>query len=334
MERCPNCGAPTRAGARFCTTCGAGLTNGSQRVSTAVADDAPPAAERPEGVDRRTIEGDDSAADPLGDAIPLAAESTPVSSDDGNTPLEADPPTDQPGADAAAADAWQPVAATEEPGAAWPTTDAPWAAGWGVEAIPALEGSERGGAGASGDDAVEAAPAWPTPWRPENGNAEAGGTGSDGAEAGPSAAEPDDAAAAAVEPLDAEGPMAAPEPAAPGGARAGAAERAIALVDELRVLLAEAVAAGGGEIDAGSIASALEEAVGFRHEDWTDETAALRAALASARERPRDIDTLLTLSDRVPAMLDLLDGHDQLVAAVGTAVGALRREGGAVADPL
>jgi hypothetical protein len=68
MERCPNCGAPARPGAKFCTTCGSRLPDapaaesGAERPTVAAAGwAAPPEAEPPAAAETTATTGGESA---------------------------------------------------------------------------------------------------------------------------------------------------------------------------------------------------------------------------------------------------------------------------------
>lgn len=110
------------------------------------------------------------------------------------------------------------------------------------------------------------------------------------------------------------------EPAAPvsGDARL----RAVFLLDELR----EAIAAIGGEAprDLSGVVSELEVAVtppgAIGHEELND----LREALLRARERPRDLDTILDLTGRIDALVALTIAYDRTVAAIERALETLK----------
>jgi hypothetical protein len=56
-----------------------------------------------------------------------------------------------------------------------------------------------------------------------------------------------------------------------------------------------------------------------------DDVAELRDALVTARERPRDVDTILDLTTRIDAMLALVIAYDRTIAAIERSLDALRR---------
>jgi hypothetical protein len=98
--------------------------------------------------------------------------------------------------------------------------------------------------------------------------------------------------------------------------------RATALLDELRQLLPVLNAGGGTEISA-AVADELDAALSGATRTAGDRDA-LRAALNEARDNPRDIQTILALSQQVDAAIALLDDYDKLADAAQRAISALR----------
>ena len=316
MEPCPNCGAPTRPGARFCTTCGHRLSG----AATETANDAA-AAEPTTTADTAgggwavpTVEpGIDADLQP---APAAASEPTPPLADDAPSPLAETPVPVDADDQAGAVGAGQ--------GPAWPPPVSSWAAGWGSPpASPPVDQPQ-----AEDDVVVEvdaAAPSWPSAWSVEP----AGGHDA-GAEE-PAAGDAGAATAVAEEPAP-EAPdtagLLAEEGVAPERDQAvEPAARALALLDELRALVPELAAGAAGAGDGEAIAADLEAAIRPPDDESADEREGLRTALLMARERPRDIDTMLDLVGRVDAMLALLDAHDRAVAAIERAARRLRGAG-------
>jgi len=98
--------------------------------------------------------------------------------------------------------------------------------------------------------------------------------------------------------------------------------RALALVDELRALLPQLGNGSSSELE--SVAQSLEAAI--RPSNESADLSELRASMLAARDRPRDIDTVLDLSRRVDDVLALIDHQDQLEAAINGALTRLRAQ--------
>ena len=100
--------------------------------------------------------------------------------------------------------------------------------------------------------------------------------------------------------------------------------RAMRLLDELRQTISEiGLQAQGGAALSGVI-SDLEVAVHPPGAMAADDVAELRDALLAARERPRDIDTIVDLTKRIDAMLALVIAYDRTIAAIERSLDALR----------
>lgn len=300
MERCPNCGAPARIGAKFCTTCGFRLPEAASESPPAATTVDPPA--------------DDVVVD-NGWPAPAAAMGGAAS---WPPPADADPAEQRPADDAETADEVvvagarvidpfadardEPPLATDgdaEPPSA-PAMDWGWPRGASDES--ALDPGER-----SAPTEDQAA----SPWAPA-------------ADEGEEPVVPSLDAGVVVEEegiaAPAEVAMVVASAAGAGGGGGGAsptAERALALLDELRALI-PALSAGPAP-DAARIADDLEAAVA-----QGPDLGGLRAAMEGARERPRDIDTVLDLVGRVDAVIALIDVHDRAVDAMAAAIVALR----------
>jgi hypothetical protein len=256
MERCPNCGAPARPNANFCTTCGVRLPDDLSPAQPPVTESAPPAPAPlspsngwPLADERANAE---PASEPTGDgaeseiaqpetepAIVIAAESETI----GSTDTSAD----------AGATAWP-------TSAAWPTWSAP------TGSTGAFETTDETATLNAQDETVI-----------------------------------DEAAVAEI-------------------AEPSRVERALILLDELRALLPVTIADSTPTAPNPDLADALSAALAADDDD----VAALRAAMERARERPKDIDTVLDLAGRVDAVIALLDAHDRLRAAAESTVAQLR----------
>lgn len=122
--------------------------------------------------------------------------------------------------------------------------------------------------------------------------------------------------AAVVQAVDETGPQATTE---------DPLDRARHLVEELLTLIPASTDAGQVPPDATSEAAArlAEVRDGLEAARGSSDFADLRTALESARARPRDVDTMLDLVERIDRMMDVLDDRDRLAAAVDQAIGLL-----------
>ena len=301
MERCPNCGASTRTGAKFCTTCGFRLA------------DAGPAADPGEtAADSAPVDAPNATAGwpaPLDDAALAASETastTDVSSNADDAPA---PGPDSP------ADAEAPGGVDDQVlDSSWPVAvPSAWSSGWDTAPTPSTDAPNP-----PLSDPDVAAHADPSPdWMTVAVDHEPDASTDQDAEPGTVGALPDPDAA----PIDAA--REEPIPSEESATSTDAAARAVSLVEELRTLLPALTAPAP---NVASIADDLEAALAADGDDAADRSA-LRSALLAARDRPRDIDTVLDLTGRVDAMLSLLAAHDRAVAAIERAVGALHAEG-------
>jgi hypothetical protein len=103
---------------------------------------------------------------------------------------------------------------------------------------------------------------------------------------------------------------------------AEATARAMRLLDELRQTISEI--GPGSDVDLGGVISDLEVAVHPPGAMAAEDVAELRDALLAARERPRDVDTILDLTKRIDAMLALVIAYDRTIAAIERSLEALR----------
>jgi hypothetical protein len=103
---------------------------------------------------------------------------------------------------------------------------------------------------------------------------------------------------------------------------ADAVARAVRLLDELRQTISEI--GPSSAVDLSGVISDLEVAVNPPGAMAADDVAELRDALVAARERPRDVDTILDLTTRIDAMLALVIAYDRTIAAIERSLEALR----------
>ncbi len=104
-----------------------------------------------------------------------------------------------------------------------------------------------------------------------------------------------------------------------------ATERAMRLLDELRQTISEI--GPHSAVDLSGVISDLQVAVNPPGAMAADDVAELRDALLAARERPRDIDTVVDLTKRIDAMLALVIAYDRAIAAIERSLDALRGDG-------
>lgn len=367
MEPCPSCSAPTRTGAKFCTSCGYRL--GDDPAPTAEVDPTE-AAER-------------SPSDPPddGDELDLRTQDEPATSLEGSAPENVAPGVDPellPAESDSLADA-EPADAPVDPPAdqvlssAWPASSSTsWPTGWGAIGAPDPPAAEPADPeGSNVDESSSAVEGWPpfpsTPAPDEAGpspnvaeaeseptqwddhSVEGNNDGSAAPEVFTNQADQtdadsglaDDPPPAALLWQPSTDPFSDPEPALPFDVdresaeadaetpdRSGLADRAVTLLDELRSLLPELVSEPAGDLRA--VANDLDAT---HHEASAvyDDLSALRDAATAARDRPRDIDALVDVAARADVVLALADAYDRLNDAAARAISELRRitDGGA-----
>jgi hypothetical protein len=301
MERCPNCGALARPGAKFCTTCGYRLT-GSVGDTSSAAPDAAPAetagVETPpdQPPDATLDPPDESQAPPSDD--PLAA--GPVASDD--VPTSVAPP----GAETSGG---EPTDADQVLSSSWPEPPASsWSSSWTSSS--------------SGDlDAVSSTPpgdAEPVaePVSEEPTSADASAVAPDAGGTLPPAMSFDDQTMSS----SASDAWAMPPSHDEQSSPLADARR---LIEELHALL-PALTVSSPDVDREVIAADLQTARDLLATAAADDETGLRAVLQAARDRPRDVDAMLELSSRTGSLLALLDAHDHATTAIERAIAALR----------
>ena len=286
MSICPNCAIPVRDGARFCTSCGA-------RIDGAAVAYVPPPA---------------PAYVPAWDEQPAAP-----------APAWPAPP---------AANTWP---GQEQP---WGTQPEGWPTGGWQDPVNSLPFDPVAYAAIHGADELRVADeiaAAEDQWVSEGGSEEVFVAAEAPAPAPPSApdwpvdfAPQDDVIGGVI--VDRTF-IDSPAPAAPIVTRivsgttidaATARDRAAELLTELRDLLPRLANPSGA--DPVALATVLESGIASDRMRWSD----LRAVMEAARDRPRDVETILALSQQVDAVLALLDRHEQLTDAVRRAARQLR----------
>jgi hypothetical protein len=105
-----------------------------------------------------------------------------------------------------------------------------------------------------------------------------------------------------------------------------ATERAMRLLDELRQTISEIGLQAHSAVDLSGVISDLQVAVNPPGAMAADDVAELRDALLAARERPRDIDTIVDLTKRIDAMVALVIAYDRAIAAIERALDVLRSD--------
>jgi hypothetical protein len=296
MDRCPNCGAPARPGAKFCTTCGYRLpvtvpvttsSEGTDAPSSDAASSWPPAptasTERPAEVQAESLA---TTSETAADEIVVVSAST-ADGEPSQTETE--------------------VAVAEETES---STDSLLSSSW-----PSPSQSSP-----------------PSPWtvssattdEPADSSASASGEADESGAASASTGVTEETVVVDEPASQYEGWSAAVvEELAPATATQGTTiARATALLDELRLLLPVLNAGGGTEISA-AVAAELDAALGGATRTAGDREA-LRSALNEARDNPRDIQTILALSQQADAAIALLDDYDNLSDAAQRAINALR----------
>jgi hypothetical protein len=290
MERCPNCGAPARPGAKFCTTCGYRLpaaapseptpeAGGRAAASTASSWPPPPTSATTES----SASAQDQTTDPSQGSDEVIAMPATAPEADADATAEAGSEADS-GTDAESTDS---VLSSSWPSPAPATQSDPWAATTGTGDNAAAEADRD--VGVAEEVVVVPAPA----------------------------SQYEGWSSAVVEEV---------APVSKSGGTTIA--RAIALLDELRLLLPALNTAAASD-DTAAIDVELQGIITAGNEAAADRQA-LREALRAARDDPRDIQTILALSQQADAAIALLDEHDRLVSTVQRALAS--RGSGASSD--
>lgn len=311
MEKCPNCGAAVRPGARFCTSCGTRLIDPS---ATATPSTPAPAAETETWVATPAVQ-------PEAGSSGTGERETPDTfagwgHSGGNwsaTESGASTPADRFGAALAstARESTETASTSDEFG--WgkpaPATDDRFAS-WSTAYGPTSESEPTGEAATSDEVAVVESATIADETTPASATDDAGLS-----EGG--ANEVDDLSG--DENIAAGGPdsgIAAGRPSDQSDTR----QRATTLVDELRELIwTIGEQAPVSADDATDIRNALSAARGHVS-DFSD----LEGVITAVRESPRDIDALRELGNQAPRLEELLESHGRLTAALDDAIRKLQ----------
>ncbi len=305
MERCPNCDALARPGAKFCTTCGYRLT-GSVGDTVSATPDAAPA--ETSGAETASDQPLDAALDPPDESPPAPSDdllaAPPAPPDDLPTSVDT-PSAETPGGETAGADQVLSSSWPEPPASSWssswssPSPDDPDA----VSATPL-----------DADEPVAGSTSDPTPEEPAI--ADDGAVSSDVDGTLPPPVPLDDQTLPSSIPDAWAMPPTHDEPSSP-------VADARRLIEQLHALL-PSLTASSPDFDLEPVAADLQTALDDLTIADSDDQPGLRAALQAARERPRDIDVMLELSSRAGSLLTLLDAHDRVATTLERAIAALR----------
>lgn len=346
MNTCSNCGADVRPGAKFCTACGTRLNDVAAADASSAWTSGQSAPETADESDPSTDTGASPASADANVDLPAANGSTESDTATASSPSE----------DASSSWSWRsspdsassasraeddddridPPSAAAEPRvvmiekddqsatsspAEKPSTDEfTWT--WGAED----ERSEASGIDAdrdTGDEDRVAASRFEDSW---NGDGASGGDAATTATA-PADETPESAEIAEddVDPESASNHRPAHQPADDAGTPSDEdpLDHARRLIDELQTLIPpprpyrdDAQAALDAPLE--ELRDSLSSA---RSSSDFDE---LRTVLESARERPRDIDTMLEMVSRIDTMLAALDDRDRLASAIDRAIDQLQ----------
>jgi hypothetical protein len=112
-----------------------------------------------------------------------------------------------------------------------------------------------------------------------------------------------------------------------------AQEKAIQLIDELRGLIPTlGGAAATSNTEDGGVAADLAALLDGEEAD-AERFQSLRAAVATAQARPRDIDIMLDLVSRADVIAAMIAAHDRYVVGIESAVARLRGEHAEAVEP-
>lgn len=308
MEKCPNCGAAVRAGAKFCTSCGTRL------IDTPVATAGAPAPAEETQVAAPAVQPEASGTDTdkpgTSDTFAGWGRSGGGWSTSGGTTMS---PADrfEAALDATERESTGTTSKASDDfgwGKPAPATDdrfASWSAAYGTTGEPGTAGPEAGEV-----VAVESATVASPDEEPASATDSAGFTEGGADEVDYLSGD---------ENIAAGGPdsgIAAGRPSDQSDAR----QRATTLVEELRELIwkigEQAPAATGDTTD---VRNALSAARGHVS-DFSD----LESAISAVRESPRDIDALRELGAQAPRLEELLESHARLTAALDDAIRKLQ----------
>lgn len=302
MEKCPNCGAAVRSGAKFCTSCGTRLIDSSTVTTStpAPAEETQVAAPAAQPEMGSTDTGEREASDTFAG---WGRSTSGWSTTEGGTTSPAD-------RFEAALDSTEPGKTKDDFG--WgkpaPATDdrfASWSAAYGTTGEETGEDAGEGEVAAVERATIPSGEAEPASTTDSAGFTEGGANEVDELSG-------DENIAVGRR----ESGVAAGRPSDQSDAR----QRATTLVEELRELIwkigEQAPATTGDTTD---IRNALSAARGHVS-DFSD----LEGAISAVRENPRDIDALRELGNQAPRLEELLASHTRLTAALDDAIRMLQ----------
>ncbi len=308
MEKCPNCGAAVRSGAKFCTSCGTRLIDPS---TTATAPGTPAPAEETQIAAPAVQPEADTTATSEGETSGTFAGWGSSGSGWGTTEGSTSTPADRFGAALDSTERESAETTNDESG--WgkpaPVTDdrfASWSAAYGATSeSEQIQDDANSGDVVAVESATIADEAESTSTTDNAGFTEGGANEVD--------------YLSGDENIDVGGPdsgIAAGRPSDQSDAR----QRATTLVEELRELIwkigEQAPASTGDTTD---IRNALSTARGHVS-DFSD----LEGVISAVRESPRDIDALRELGSQAPRLEELLESHSRLTAALDDAIRQLQ----------
>jgi hypothetical protein len=307
VDKCPNCGQPSRPGARFCTSCGFRLPERPVEAETSPLTRSPFATTSTVAASWWPTSAGSGQTESAGDQPP--------------TPDESSTPEEEPATameESATENAATTAETAPEPASPEPNPIADWPSSPGYE--PPVD------APSSWDTQPPTAAAGTVPVEADEFAASVDELASDDAatDAGEADGQVEDLTVAEA-PVWADQPESAEEPEPSPTAVAAADDgdtlaRARSLLDELSALLPSLAApAAGSAVDVAAVAAEL---VAARDEAGVpqDQLDSLMSIVETARARPRDIDVMLDLSRQVDAIAALKTGYDRCRGAIETAL--------------
>jgi hypothetical protein len=278
MQTCSNCGATSREGAKFCTTCGSRLNPVVDASATS-------------GWESYAATDETRVASAMTESEPEAPQQAPV---------EAEKPewasTDEP----ATTSTWSwGQSVVDEPAVA-------------ADANAEAESETANVQEDKSDDAVLSS--WANQWDAPA-EIDAATESTSDPTSGTVTDEPvEDQVAAGEEVQDEPSALFGTAPVSERVDAPSPKERAQALLFELRELIDESFAAPAAASANGDAASALATLTALG--DDADKFDRLREILEKAREQPRDVDTMLNLLGEINSLIELVDRHHAYVTAV------------------
>jgi len=298
MNRCPNCAAQNRDGAKFCTSCGFRMPSAEAKAAEPVA-----STRQPFATTATVARHDDPvvASEPMTAETATATDATDPAYANWTTPISGSVIEDGPGG------SWE---APPPRDTAVPVSD---------EMIASLLDDAKRNAEAKADESDDSASAESSdePVTASNSDAESSDEDAEGAT---ESADPESVAEAPeVESDESVIELPAHSSSENEGTATASVDSLLKLVRELEYGLMELgdpapTANGSGSADVDLLQGALD---GLTDED---DISALRAAIATAQDRPRDVDVMLDLVLRADAIASIIAERDQLKSAIELAL--------------